>query len=71
MDEETKELSWRHYVNIRQLRVEPFVLLYMIGYSLSAMAVSQLVQDKLCRVDYDQSSIFCFVEIIKLEKKEN
>ncbi|KAH7643058.1 hypothetical protein HUG17_9749 [Dermatophagoides farinae] len=59
MDEETKELSWRHYVNIRQLRVEPFVLLYMIGYSLSAMAVSQLVQDKLCRVDYDQSSIFC------------
>lgn len=23
------------------------------------MAVSQLVQDKLCRVDYDQSSMFC------------
>lgn len=59
MDEETKKLSWHHYVNIRQLRVEPFILLYMIGYSLSAMAVSQLVQDKLCRVDYDQSSIFC------------
>ncbi|XP_075679586.1 putative peptidoglycan muropeptide transporter SLC46 [Dermatophagoides pteronyssinus] len=59
MDEETKKLSWHHYVNIRQLRVEPFILLYMIGFSLSAMAVSQLVQDKLCRVDYDQSSIFC------------
>ncbi|KPM07658.1 hypothetical protein QR98_0061570 [Sarcoptes scabiei] len=54
-----KELSWRKYVNIRQLKIEPFVLLYMIGFSLSSMAVSQLVQDKLCRVDYDQSSVFC------------
>lgn len=41
------------------LRVEPFLFLYMCGYSLSAMAVSQLVQDKLCRVNYEQPPSFC------------
>ena len=51
--------SWRKYLSIQQLRVEPFILLYMFGYSLSALAVSQLVQDKLCRVNYDQSAAFC------------
>lgn len=54
-----KSQSWRKYLSLQNLRVEPFILLYMIGYSLSAMAVSQLVQDKLCRVDYDQTAAFC------------
>ncbi|KAI2808193.1 hypothetical protein BLOT_006135 [Blomia tropicalis] len=64
MDSRTSEeldnnYSWRKYLSVQQLRVEPFILLYMFAYSLSAMAVSQLVQDKLCRVDYDQSAAFC------------
>lgn len=50
---------WSNLLVIKQLVVEPFILLYMIGYSLSGMAVFQLVQDKLCRVDYDQTSKFC------------
>ncbi|KAH9399508.1 hypothetical protein TYRP_017920 [Tyrophagus putrescentiae] len=54
-----QQQSWRKYLSVQQLRVEPFILLYMFGYSLSAMAVSQLVQDKLCRVDYDQTAAFC------------
>lgn len=44
---------------VKHLYVEPFLLLYMFGYALSSMAVSQLVQDKLCRVDYDQTPQFC------------
>lgn len=50
---------WRDYIDIRKLRVEPFILFYMIGYSLAGSAVSQLVQDKLCRVDYGQTAYFC------------
>ena len=57
--EQESTLPWRQYFSIQRLCVEPFILLYMIGYSLSAMAVSQLVQDKLCRVDYKQSAAFC------------
>src|SRR6218665_3702522 len=52
-------ITWRQYFDIQQFRVEPFMLLYMFGYSLSGMAVSQLIQDKLCRIDYDQSTTFC------------
>lgn len=52
-------ITWRQYFDIQQFRVEPFMLLYMFGYSLSGMAVTQLIQDKLCRVDYDQSTQFC------------
>ncbi|XP_054159983.1 solute carrier family 46 member 3-like [Oppia nitens] len=47
---------------IRELKVEPFLFLYMFSYSLSSMAVSQLVQDKLCRLRYEQQPQYC-VEI--------
>lgn len=44
---------------IRELKVEPFLCLYMFSYSLSSISISQLIQDKLCRLTYGQSSEYC------------
>jgi len=52
----TKLINWRL---IRELKVEPFLFLYMFSYSLSSMSISQLIQDKLCRFKYSQNSEYC------------
>ena len=51
--------SWRWTQLIKELKVEPFLCLYMFSYSLSSIAISQLIQDKLCRFTYSQSAQYC------------
>lgn len=44
---------------VRELKVEPFLCLYMFSYSLSSISISQLIQDKLCRFTYGQTAQYC------------
>ena len=53
----TNGYRWREVA--KELKVEPFLCLYMFSYSLSSIAISQLIQDKLCRFTYEQSAKYC------------
>ena len=44
---------------LSQLKVEPFIFIYMFTYSLSSVPITQLAQDKLCRFEYHKNSYYC------------
>ena len=41
------------------LRIEPFAFLFVLGNALQDISSSQLIQDKICLIKYNQTPDFC------------
>lgn len=44
---------------LRTYNVEPIVFFYMIGYNLSSVCFLKLIQDKVCRHEFQLDHDFC------------
>jgi hypothetical protein len=44
---------------VKTIKIEPFILLYIFGYSVSDLTTKLLIQDKICRNVYQESVEFC------------
>lgn len=44
---------------IKSLKVEPFLFLILFGWSVSSIVTQQLIQDKICLLEYNQTPEFC------------
>lgn len=46
-------------IGVKTLKVEPFLFLLLFGWSVSSIVTQQLIQDKICMNEYNQSADFC------------
>ena len=55
---------------IKQLRVEPFIFFYMFATSASEVIQSQLIQDKICVFEFNQTNDYC-MDLHELDMNSN
>ena len=55
---------------VKQLRVEPFIFFYMFATSASEVIQSQLIQDKICVLEFNQTNDYC-MELHELDMNSN
>ena len=44
---------------VKQLRVEPFIFFHMFAITASQVTQSQLIQDKICVLEFNQTNDYC------------
>ena len=44
---------------VKQLRVEPFIFLHLFAMTASQVTQSQLIQDKICVLEFNQTNHYC------------
>ena len=55
---------------VKQLRVEPFIFFHMFATSASEVIQSQLIQDKICVLEFNQTNDYC-MELHELDMNSN
>ena len=55
---------------IKQLRVEPFIFFHLFARSASQVIQSQLIQDKICVLEFNQTNHYC-MDLHQLDPNSN
>ncbi len=63
-------MNFRSCKLLLNFRVEPYLLLVMLAYAMRSVTDIQLIQDKICKFNYNKTDDFCH-KLSKIGKNEN
>ncbi len=63
-------MNFRSCKLLLNFRVEPYLLLVMMAYAIRSVTDVQLVQDKICKFNYNKTDDFC-LKLSKIGENEN